>query len=119
MAKEHKWSKRQIKALKKSIDKWYAICYEGGADERSENCAFCQIYSDSACRSCPVAIVAGRTYCSGTPWDKWSAHHEAAHLTGSFSHMHVRADCQECKKLAKKELAYLRRVLGKGLKEKG
>ena len=105
-----KWSKRKLKALQGSIEKWEKIVDGTGLDFSSENCPLCQIYY--YCRSCPIEQTTGKRECGGTPWYDWNLHHFEKHRD-SCPHISQTIECPTCKKLAKKELAFLKSLLPK------
>ena len=100
-----KWSKRKLKALRGSIQKWEKIVDGTGMDKREENCPLCLTYPE--CSSCPIAETVDRNGCWGTPWIKWTQHQHQKHL----SHGYMKVECPTCKRLAKKELNFLKGLL--------
>jgi len=110
--------KEVAEALEKSIQKWEKIVAGEGVDEGPNNCALCKLFSDVDCYnsklgvSCPASDI--ESYldgCCGTPWEEWRDHHEEKHGTKYYEPKKV--ECRECKRLAKKELEFL-----KSLREK-
>ena len=101
-----------LKALKGSIRKWERIVEEKGMDEGTINCPLCWLYygSDSGtCVGCPVMKKTGLAECKGTPFTDWIRHHKEQHL--DIFPCAVR--CEECKKLARRELEFLKSLLPK------
>jgi len=104
--------KATLKALKDSIKKWEKIVAGEGEDKGTINCPLCWLYygSDSGtCVGCPVMRKTGLADCKGTPYTNWVRHHMEQHLD-MFSCV---VYCEECKKLAKRELEFLKSLLPK------
>lgn len=61
-------------ALLESIEKWDKICFEGGGDNGSDDCALCTERWDrggTCSKNCPIGMVTQRPYCYDTPYWKW------------------------------------------------
>jgi len=87
-------TKRALKGLKGSIKKWEGIVAGTETDKGPLNCPLCKLYISNVCRSCPVMQNTKEKGCLGTPYDKY--------------------DDTPTKKVAKKELYYLKSLLAKG-----
>jgi hypothetical protein len=62
-----------LEALKGSIEKWWKIVEENGADEGIDNCPLCHLYWDDECVGCPVSEAMDSILCDGTPYHiQWS-----------------------------------------------
>lgn len=102
-------------ALEESIQKWEDIVRGKGADCGSMNCSLCHRFLEyTNCtrprtkEQCPVAIKAGVPYCIGTPYIEWTTHH-----ISHQKYLSLTIECDECRKLAEEELAFLRSLLPK------
>lgn len=81
------------KLFKQVINKWYGIAYRGRIDKQSDNCAFCKKFNlcndchneymlewecdgcyknNNECIGCPVRSKTGKSFCEGTPYERWS-----------------------------------------------
>ena len=107
---EIKWSKRKLKALEGSIKKWEKIVDGTGVDEGGSNCPLCKLYH--RCNPCPVAETVNKKGCCGTPWVEWRIHGFKRHTTGFFC-FSLKVECPTCKRLAQKELDFLKSILPK------
>ena len=105
-----KWSKRKLKALEGSIEKWEKIVDGTGIDARDNNCPLCKLYR--RCKSCPVVDTINYSGCHGTPWIEWCKHHIEEHPTKTFISS-MKVECPTCKRLAHKELNFLKSILPK------
>ena len=105
-----KWSKRKLKALEGSIEKWEKIVDGTGVDDRDGNCPLCKLYP--GCKPCPVAQTAHFTGCNDTPFIKWCKHHVEKHPTEEW-YPPLKVECPTCKRLAQKELDFLKSILPK------
>ena len=94
-----------MKELNESIKKWEAIVNGTGEDNGIENCALCQKYHANACDGCPVYEYTGFRGCKGSPHEEWGVHMAYEHRGSN------KVLCDECLRLAKKELAFLKEVL--------
>jgi len=105
-----------LKALKGSIEKWKRIVAGKGQDRKYRNCPLCGLillgYTGQSCfeNKCPVAILSHKEGCEATPWEEWESHHQEKHPKAVE---YMRVQCPTCKKLAKKELAFLKSLLPK------
>jgi len=103
-------NKRALDAINGSIAKWEAIVAGTGEDRGEGNCPLCHaFYSlDDSCDRCPIAKKVGDSFCESTPYTKWRR---------SFPDgKRLKANTPIRIELAKKELAFLKRLLPK---EKG
>ena len=73
-------TKRQLKALKASINHWTRLANgTQRADEKplAAHCALCKLYAKAGCESCPVKQRTGKSSCLDTPYykagDAWSS----------------------------------------------
>jgi hypothetical protein len=107
-------------ALSESIEKWKSIVNKTGHDQGAINCRLCKIYYDDDCKECPVHIKTGKTECDNTPWEKWYLHHKNDHHGNNpdfhITDIPVKIECRKCKRLAKKELKFLKSLLPKNSK---
>lgn len=104
-----KW--QTLSALRKSIKKWEAIVAGGRHDGGSADCDLCKLFGTlefSDCAGCPVSESGpNRESCRNTPYVEW------------FKHCSMNQDLRwfakdtEAKKLAKKELTFLKSLLPK------
>ena len=109
-------TKRQV--INEAIKKWKKIRYEGGEDLEDKNCALCIKYKgeddfkEKPCTACPVCKKTGQSYCQGTPYIAWSGHlmRKHKHIWGSDKAV-IRPDCPVCKRLATREINFLRSLL--------
>jgi hypothetical protein len=88
-----------------SIHKWRDVVYGRGYEDGADNCALCIVYC--GCDECPVCEEVGRSMCLGTPYSEITNHYDDEH-DGHF----VRS-CEECLRLAKKELLFLEKIATK------
>ena len=96
-----------LKALKGSIRKWEGIVSGKIADDGPNNCPLCHLFWDLAdCAGCPVSAKTGIGDCQETPYEAWG---------DSFppSNVGLMANTPKRVLLAKKELAFLKRLLTK------
>jgi len=107
-----KLSGRQKKALEKSIKKWKAIVQGLGVDKGVLDCELCRKYlSIHACsQKCPVKMRVGTYGCRSTPYMKWASHQHIKH--NQYIHPYY-IRCPVCKKLATKELNFLKSLRGR------
>ena len=104
-----KLSKRQTKALKKSIKKWEAIVAGTGIDDGADNCELCKKYIGCDCKSCPVCLTVSAKWCHNTPHEQWC----------DYTHRHLKNDLaqegkvfgKKSKRLAQAELDFLKGIL--------
>ncbi len=110
-------NKATEEAIRKSIEKWERIMYEGGEDDGSANCELCRRFSHSCWRKnkrakniehCPAAIKVGNNGCQDTPYFEWTTHHEEDH--GNDTHP-FSTECKACDVFARKELDFLKSLL--------
>ena len=100
---------KTLKALKGSIEKWEMIVAGAGIDDGDKNCPLCKLFSDKNCHDCPVFEKVNAMGCHNTPYDEWESHHENKHEEKRMRKVH----CPTCKKLARKELNFLKSLLPK------
>lgn len=93
-------TKADRKALEGSIKKWEGIVAGTMIDEGVANCPLCQIYC--CCEGCPVQEWTGAAECMCTPY----ADYEIAYR---------QEDGRKMKVAAKKELAFLKDLLRRGI----
>lgn len=99
---------RTLKALKGSIRKWEKIWKGTGEDLGGYNCPLCQL--PGSCVGCPVYERTGWGSCGKTPFGGWIQHHWDKH----WDEHPVIIYCPTCKRLAKRELDFLKSLLPKG-----
>lgn len=103
--------KRTLKALKGSIAKWQAIVKGTGYDAGADNCPLCEEFQaddvELVCSGCPVQARTGRSFCAGTPYDRWGWV-----ATGTWPDR--RATTEEAKAVAQDEVDFLKSLLPKG-----
>ena len=112
--------------LRDAINKWLMILDGEGMDLSYRNCALCKRYRKVdekkntfpvSCDGCPVKRYTEQDGCQGSPYDSWGAH-QAYHrspLVLSLGRGWI-IECDECRTLAQKELAFLKMLYDK---EKG
>jgi hypothetical protein len=100
-------------ALKGSIKKWELIVKGKEKDNGGTNCPLCILYAKSPgyCGECPISLKTKRVQCDDTPYEDWRKHHSQVHE--KYPDKALSIDCPECKRLAKKELAFLKSLLPK------
>lgn len=70
-------TKKEMKALENSIQKWWRYYYAAYADgefhasEIEEKCELCSLYFDTGCDDCPIFQKTGQIQCEGTPYWKY------------------------------------------------
>lgn len=105
-------NKTQTKALEGSIRKWEKIVAGTGVDAAHRNCPCCKKFDvDGHCTGCPIKEETNMPGCAGTPWEEWHWHQYTKH-----DDKPSRVWCLTCSRLAKKELAFLKKLLKKGTK---
>jgi hypothetical protein len=105
--------KKTLKALQGSIKKWEKIVEGKGSDKGYENCPLCKLFGDNRCVECPVAIKMGIENCFDTPYDSWTNHQDEKHDIWNSPY---KIECSKCKKIAEKELKFLKSLLPKEAK---
>lgn len=89
-------TKKTLKALRGSIQKWEKIVEGTGVDQGVYNCPLCQLFYRLDCKGCPVFERTGYPFCDKTPYREWED------------------DCTpELKKLAQAEVDFLKSLLPK------
>lgn len=106
-AKKFHWTVKQKKALLGSVKKWEKIAYKDGEDKGPQNCPCCKHWFNVCCDGCPIMEFTGATNCEETPYDEWDD--ETNHKVQQYT-----ASTPKLKKLAIKELKFLKRVLKAG-----
>ena len=102
---------KTLKALKGSIEKWEKIVNETGKDSGWTNCPLCDLFLHSEdCRHCPIFEKTNQSYCKNTPYTTWEAHQEKKHDEEFPPYI---IQCPTCKKLAQKEVDFLKSLLPK------
>ncbi len=107
-------NKETLVALKGSIRKWERIVAGKGIDLGTENCPLCKLFYKKGCIGCPVKEETGFNWCFLTPYDEWLLHHELEHGKPVI----LKVKCDTCKKLAERELKFLKSLLPKMEREK-
>ncbi len=104
------FSNRQLVTLKQTIKKWEKTVSANGFNSGETRCPLCVRYSRrGTCLSCPVQLFTGEVGCGGTPYHDW-----AKHIFVCPHYCDEAGGCDTCKKLAKKELNFLKRLYKKG-----
>jgi len=116
-----------LEALKSSIKKWEAIARGEGQDDGAFNCALCQLFhpdfapcvdcSMCGCLLCPVGKRTGKSGCRGTPYEEWESHHRRKHPE-TADELTRKVLCDECRRIAQKEMNFLQSLLPKKTKKK-
>lgn len=102
----YKISKKQMKALNGSIEKWDQIRNRQGIDAGASNCPLCQLYNKSGqCKQCVIYLETGKYFCRGSPYQEWVTHHTHFH---SANRVRKASECLECDKLANDEYEFLK-----------
>lgn len=101
-------NRETLAALKGSIKKWEAIVKKEEMDDGPHNCPLCALFfwKEDMCVGCPVMEKTGVDGCGNTPYDEWSRENFAEVID------------KESLKLAKAELAFLKRLLPKRRKKR-
>ncbi len=114
----------QISALQKSVKKWenivavledpdYFVVFESGA----EDCACCKEFihvGQKGCEGCPIAEKVENISCGSTPYEEWVEAFDRLEIAvGSRPgvRFETKKERQSLLKPAKKELAFLRKLL--------
>lgn len=64
-------TRRQTRALFKSIQHWKRIAKGKAYSDGTKTCALCSEFYDDDCRKCPIAEKTGEKYCESTPFVKF------------------------------------------------
>ncbi|MBW2968539.1 hypothetical protein KY314_00265 [Candidatus Woesearchaeota archaeon] len=99
---------KTLKALKGSIKKWEDIRDGKGVDDGVENCPLCQLFWWKGCDGCPIYEKTGKKQCNDTPYIEWIKHQGEKHLQYSSPYKNR---CPTCKKIAQKEVDFLKGLL--------
>jgi hypothetical protein len=115
MKVKEKMDKKALKALKGSIKKWEGIVSGKGIDKGSENCPLCKLFYSGIdyCSLCPIYQKTGDEHCQNTPYIAWVDHLESEHNCVED----LSIQCPTCKRLAEKELKFLKSLLPKKTKK--
>ena len=113
MSKQVGMEPKILTALKGSIDKWQKIIDGKGEDRGGDDCSLCRDIEDS-CDGCPVKKKTGYSQCHGSPYWDWFNHHLTRH-EGYFQRSNR---CSICKRLAQKELDFLKSLLPKNERQR-
>jgi hypothetical protein len=98
-----------LKALRGSIKKWELIVAGEGVDNGVDNCPLCALFFDGGCNGCPVSEKAADDNCSSTPYIDWlNTQDRTAEDMAIFPMV---ANNTDRKRAARKELAFLKRLL--------
>ena len=107
-------NKKTLDALNGSISKWEKIINDNGEDEATNNCSLCKefygLYIDVKCEECPIYKKTGYDSCDATPYKEWTEHQHNNH-EDLLVESGYRVYCPECKKIAKRELKFLKSLL--------
>jgi hypothetical protein len=102
--------------LKEEIKLWEEI-RAGKAEDAGSEGPLCRIYFDEItdgglpCTGCPIQKFTGnKNGCEGSPYEKWTDHHESTHWTGSYPYS---VTCPKCIKLANKMVKFLKKLRSK------
>lgn len=103
-------SKKVIRAINGSVEKWADIILDKKKDMGCDNCPLCGVFmktegGETSCGSCPVKEESGEALCQATPYQKWTSHHEAYHAEVKDGAQGI--ECPICAKLALEEWDYL------------
>lgn len=100
---------KTLKALRGSIEKWERIVDGIGEDDGPNNCPLCETFSMNGgdCCGCPVNGKS-KSGCRNTPYQDWYIHHKIQHEGSIFFR---RVVCPTCKKIALKEVRFLKSLL--------
>ena len=96
------------KALEESIERWKRIV-SGEEHATTANYSLCSLFFENNCAGCPIKEKIGETQCNNTPYREFTHHVTLTHKNfippPLFSY---RVYCPECKRLAEKELKFLK-----------
>ena len=108
----HKISKKQMRALNGSIEKWNLIRNQHGFDQGRTNCPLCQLnIADRQCEQCIIYLETGKYFCRETPYEAWIGHHRKYHRNFHLSHkIYKSCECPECNILANDEYEFLKEL---------
>ena len=103
--------KETLKALLDEINHWERIAEGKEVDRCAGNSPLCwRYYTPTSCSGCPVSEKTKNDVCRRTPYIDWAEHQNAKH--GGVFPFAVR--CEDCKRLAQKEVDFLKSLLPKG-----
>ena len=100
------------KALQESIEHWQNIV----SGEDYYFCSLCGEFSGNSCKGCPIYSKTGHMNCENTPWEEFKRHITEEHkpYVNDFT---TRIYCPECKRLAQKEVDFLKSLVQKEKKK--
>jgi len=103
--------KKTLNALKGSIRKWERIVNGTGVDFGDANCPLCKLFL--VCEDCPIFLKTGLEGCEKTPYILWLIHQKKVHNVSAWkvAKNGLRVLCPECKRIAEKELKFLKSLL--------
>lgn len=64
-------TRKALRALKGSINKWRLIVLGEGVNEGWKNCPLCLAFPDLDCKGCPVQRRTRETECRDTPYNDY------------------------------------------------
>ena len=98
-------NRRTLFALRGSIRKWQGIVAGTEVDKGAANCPLCLLFNrQGGCGKCPVKEKTGRNWCDGTPFNEWEDENPG---------FDRRANTPQLKRIARKELNFLKSLLPK------
>lgn len=104
----YKISKKQMKALDGSIEKWDQIRNRQDIDKGQNNCPLCRLYNrGKSCKQCVIYLETGKRFCDGTPYQEWITHHKLCHPENKVQKANK---CTECNRLANAEYEFLKEL---------
>lgn len=101
-------NKKTLAALRGSIKKWEGIVKGIVIDEGEYNCPLCQLFNTihgNKCKGCPIHKKVKLLWCRGTPYRRFSNHNCVCDKNPRV--------CKTHKRLAEKELEFLKSLLPK------
>ena len=105
-------NKKTLNALKDSIRKWEKIVNGTGVDLGTENCPLCKLFRDDLlglCSKCPIYRKTKVPGCIATPYTKWRKHQYRHGWRMPEDGLKVL--CPECRRIAERELKFLKSLL--------
>jgi len=98
-----------LKAIDSSIEKYQKILRLEGYERGQENCALCSLFVKDECTECPIFVKTGNKLCAETPWEQFYLHWSKCH-SKYLDIYNRRIVCNECEKIIKKEIKFLKEV---------